>query len=161
MNSLGSFACSICGDEKTGQPGWFLLVEDTWLDRLKVLHWSERLAKREGAHCLCSPKHVQELVAHWMVTGSLSYPFACAGEVAWKGESHPPVSPDTDPVCPEDVTTHLIGELAVHRESLERVLEENPRSLSTILEALLEAMQPKSIVIDTPKSREEDEFVTV
>ena len=89
MNSLGSFACSICGEEKTSQPGWLMLVEDIWLDRLKVLHWNERLAQREDTHCLCSPKHVQELVAHWMVTGSLSYPFASASEVNWKRENSP------------------------------------------------------------------------
>ena len=96
-----------------------------------------------------------------MVTGSLSYPFASASEVNWKRENSPSASPATDPARPEDLTSNLIGELAVHRESLERLLEENPHSLSTILEALLEAMQPKSIAIDTPTGQEEGEFVTV
>jgi hypothetical protein len=35
------------------------------------------------------------------------------------------------------VTTREIGELAVHRESVERALAENPLSLDTILDALL------------------------
>jgi hypothetical protein len=161
MNSLRSYACSICGEEKTGQPGWFLLIEDMWLDRLKILHWNDRLARQEGTHCVCSPKHVQELVAHWMVTGSLSYPFASTSEVGRERECAPAGSKETDPACPGDWSGNLIGELAVHRESLERVLEENPYSLSTILEALLEAMQPRSIAIDRPKGKEENEFVTI
>src|SRR5437899_4668293 len=35
----------------------------------------------------------------------------------------------------------IIGELAVHRESLKRVLNENPHSLVTILDALLGALR--------------------
>lgn len=161
MNSLGSLACSICGEEKTFQPGWFLLLEDTWLDRLQVLHWNDKLAHQEGAHCLCSPKHVQELVAHWMVTGSLSYPFASATGLAWKSECSSPAAPQPESVHPSDISGSLIGELAVHRESVERVLDENPHALSAILEALMEAMQPKNCAVEQQADQEEDEFATV
>jgi hypothetical protein len=34
----------------------------------------------------------------------------------------------------------VLGELAVHRESLERILVENPESLAGILKALLSAL---------------------
>jgi hypothetical protein len=38
-----------------------------------------------------------------------------------------------------------IGELAVHRESVERVLAESPQSLQVILDALQEALQLETI----------------
>ena len=37
-----------------------------------------------------------------------------------------------------------IGELAVHRESLDRVLRENPQYLRTILEAVVNALNRNS-----------------
>ena len=158
MNSLRNFTCSICGEERTGTVGWFLLTEDSWLDRLKVLHWNDPLARQVGVHCLCSAKHVQELVAHWMVTGSLSYPFAstCRSPRATLNFSS---CSQPEELCGQDLSGELIGELAVHRESLQRVLEESPHSLSTILEALVEALQPKAT--PTAQLREEEEVALV
>jgi hypothetical protein len=158
MHPVRSFACSICGEEKLDQPGWFLLMEDPWLDSLQVLHWEEQLATRQGTHSLCNPIHVQELVAHWMVTGSLSYPFASATGVGWI-EREIPASMSARNA--ESIPGSLIGQLAVHRESLKRILDENPHALSPILAALLEAMQTKTVPVETRASREEDEFATV
>jgi hypothetical protein len=158
MNSLRTFACSICGEERTGAAGWFLLTEDSWLDRVKVLRWNDTLGGQAGMHCLCSAKHVQELVAHWMVTGSLSYPFASTCRSPRATLNFSSYSQPED-LCAQDLSGELIGELAVHRESLQRVLEESPHSLSTILEALLEALQPKATT--TTQLREEEEVALV
>jgi hypothetical protein len=79
---------------------------------------------------------------HWMTTGSLSYPFAR-------------VSSDDKP-APEfgggwpvrvDVDTRVarqIGELAIHRDSVKRVLSESPQYLKTFLDALIAALQRES-----------------
>jgi hypothetical protein len=47
------------------------------------------------------------------------------------------------PTIPEIDTRgfHQLGELAVHRDSLKRILKENPLSLSVILDELLGALQ--------------------
>jgi len=46
-----------------------------------------------------------------------------------------------------DIDTHVarqIGELAIHRDSVKRVLSESPQYLKTILDALIAALQRES-----------------
>ena len=76
MNSFGSNVCTICGGQRTADDRWFLVTENHWEDKLKILRWTDRLATQVGIHRVCSPPHVRELVVHWMTTGSLDYPFA-------------------------------------------------------------------------------------
>jgi len=140
MYKLRSLACTICGERKSGKLRWFLISEDRWHDKLRILHWDDDLAAREGMHCACTAAHLQELVVHWMTTGSLDHPFA---------QLHSP--PDdsgyrrrTGWTSREDFGAgdpKPIGELSVHRESMQRVLSESPQSLQTILDALLSALQ--------------------
>jgi hypothetical protein len=137
MDGTTMNVCAICGEERSASDIWFLIAENRWEDKLKVLHWPERLAAHEGIHPACSPAHVQELVVHWMTTGSLDYPFARtslgAGPARRYGKTRTPKS-DVD-----FSGVLQIGELAVHRESVERVLAESPQSLKAVLDALLEA----------------------
>ena len=138
MQQMRKHLCAICGDEKSAGGLWFLLAENRWEDKLKILQWDPQLARQNGIRRACSAAHVQELVVHWMTTGSLSYPFARASydekpEGAW------PVRVDVD--------THVarqIGELAIHRDSVKRVLSESPQYLKTILDALISALQRES-----------------
>jgi hypothetical protein len=142
-NNLRELACTVCGEQEPGTDRWFLISEDHWQDKLRILHWDDYLAAQLGMHCACSPAHLQQLVIHWMTTGSLDHPFARAhsGEMArrqrrvgWTARNESAI-PGPKP----------IGELSVHRESMQRVLRENPQSLQTILDALLSALQK-----DTP-----------
>jgi hypothetical protein len=130
--------CSICGELGFGEDGWFVLVENRWTDRLKILAWNEALASGAGAHVACGAAHVQQLVVHWMTMGSLEYPFAEAPRRATM-----PKLPHIKeiPRAEADLRgTRVVGELAVHRESLERILQESPESLAPILEALTSAL---------------------
>ncbi|HUJ95432.1 MAG TPA: hypothetical protein VLW84_09230 [Terriglobales bacterium] len=131
-------ACSICGEQKSGDETWFLVVENRWEDKLTVLQWNEQLAGCEGFSPACSPDHVEELVVHWMTTGSLDYPFArtSLGAKAHRG-SPSSVAPDLRGMSPP----RQLGELLIHRESVERVLNERPESLRGVLEALACALQ--------------------
>jgi hypothetical protein len=131
--------CAICGDEKSAGGLWFLLAENRWEDKLKILQWDSQLARQDGIRRACSAAHVQELVVHWMTTGSLNYPFARAC-------SRDKAAPWCDGAWPVsvDVDTHVarqIGELAIHRDSVKRVLSESPQYLKTILDALVSALQ--------------------
>ena len=128
--------CAICGEVNSGQPHWFLMAENRWEDKLKILEWDTVLALQDGMVAACSAAHVEELVLHWMATGSLDYPFARTGRGfpraharAWRSK--------------QDVDTQgatQIGELAVDRASMERILSESPQSLQVILDALLGAL---------------------
>lgn len=76
MQQMRKHLCAICGDEKSAGGLWFLLAENRWEDKLKILQWDPQLARQDGIRPACSAAHVQELVVHWMTTRSLSYPFA-------------------------------------------------------------------------------------
>jgi hypothetical protein len=131
-----SIVCAICGEPHNGEEGWFLLTENRWTDRVKVLAFNPLLAGEEGIFCVCGRAHVRELVVHWMVTGRLDYPFAefpSPRPVRTRSERRQPAAR----VEPNVGTSAVIGELAVDRESLMRVLGESPESLSAILEALV------------------------
>jgi hypothetical protein len=140
MEHLTTLACTICGEHKRRAQRWFLALEDRWQDKLKIVQWDERLAIQEGVHRACCPAHLQELVVHWMTTGSLDYPFA-------QTEPGPaaPVPGRHDEKAARGAfdggSLKAIGELAIHRESMQRVLSENPESLRSILDALLSALQ--------------------
>ena len=141
--------CAICGDEKSAGGLWFLLAENRWEDKLKILRWDPQLARQDGICRACSAAHVQELVVHWMTTGSLNYPFA-------RISSHDKAAPGCDGAWPVrmDVDTHVarqIGELAIHRDSVKRVLSESPQYLKTILDALVAALQ-RETRITTPEA---------
>ena len=76
VDKLRLLTCTICGLQPSGRQRWFLVSEDRWRDKLRILHWDDDLATREGIHSACTPEHLQELVVHWMATGSLDHPFA-------------------------------------------------------------------------------------
>ena len=149
MKSLKAIVCTICGQHCPGEQRGFLVTEDSWQDKLQILHWDDYLASQEGMHCTCNAAHLQQLVIHWMTTGSLDHPFA---------QSQPKVvsirrERRAGWTAKEEIELRgpkPIGELSVHRESMQRVLRENPQSLRTILDALLAALQ-KETPRPTPK----------
>src|SRR5947209_19884281 len=108
------------------------MIQSQWDDRVKILQWNEGLAKQPGVVCACDTAHVKQLVAHWMATGNLNYPFA------WT-ERHPRslrciASTSAKAASPELSGAVQLSELAVHRETLRRILEEKHYSLASILE---------------------------
>ncbi|HEX4484922.1 MAG TPA: hypothetical protein VH088_01555 [Terriglobales bacterium] len=136
---MQTLTCSICGDASAPTGRWFLVAENSWEDKLKILEWNERLASHNGVHQACSVGHVQQLVVHWMTTGSLDYPFAQllkVGRTSARNDSHG--------IRELEFDARPIGELTVHRESMQRVLSESPHSLKTILDALLAALRRES-----------------
>jgi hypothetical protein len=131
--------CAVCGQEKSAGQVWFLLAESPWEDKLRILHWQDRLANRDHIHPACSPAHVQELVTNWMSMGTLDYPFPNVGSA----RAHSPRNVGGVRGVEELDTRgiHQIGEIAVDRESLERALEENPDALQVVLDELTDALE--------------------
>jgi hypothetical protein len=129
--------CAICGRAKAIQDHWYLMIESRWQDKVKILQWHEQLATQAEIYQLCSAAHVQELVVHWMTTGGLDYPFA-----RLEKRERTPSHHVARAVSEADLrNVQQIGELAIHRESIERILRESPYSLTAILDALLSALE--------------------
>ena len=152
MNDVRTKLCAICGEERSANQVRFLVAENRWEDKLTILQWNEHMAGRDGIQVACSVNHVEELVIHWMTTGSLDYPFArtALGAGGWRRPAAPGCRIDIRGERP-------IGELAVHRESIERVLAENPQSLKVILDALLDALRQEASHAERISEREESE----
>ena len=164
MNHLSTHACAICGEEQQANETRFLVAESRWDDKLTVLEWNEQIASRLGMHVACGVNHVEELVVHWMTTGSLDYPFARAslGSRNWQRRMGPDYRIDLS-------GARTLGELAVHRDSVERVLAENPQSLQVILDALVEALQRETMDLgqrttareEEPREKEQEEELSL
>lgn len=141
VDGLAGRYCTICDKEAVpGQRG-FAVSQDRAEDRLSIFHCDEG-ASMGCVHYACSPAHVRELVVHWMVMGNLDYPFADlapALESILLGPLLPERRKKNHPQLPMP-----IGELAVDRDAIQRILKENPVELETILEELRDALE-KSI----------------
>ena len=140
MDNVKMQECAICGDEKMPGQVWFLVAESRWEDKLKILEWRDELAKRQGIYGVCGAAHVEEMVIHWMTTGSLDYPFATVGQkrgrLTMKRGSFLPVVDE-----PDIRGSRQIGELAIDPECVRRALREDPESLRVILDELVRALE--------------------
>ena len=145
MNRRVEIRCVICHEEHIKSDGWFLLAENRWTDRLKIFGWNEVLASQPGVHAACCAGHVQQLVVHWMTTGSLEYPFAQSRPEPKHWLLPRPEQPATVHAEPDLSGGRVLSELAVHRDSLKRVLVENPESLAGMLRGLLSALGSASV----------------
>ncbi len=124
--------CSVCGIDTFRHTGWFLVIENRWLDRLKILSWHSSLATQKDMKSVCCRQHLKTLIAHWLTQASLRLP----------PSHYPPLPIGSDPSLNDvDLGPHsvgrLVGELAVHRESFSRVWSGSAASLEYILDALL------------------------
>ena len=142
MNVPRVVNCALCHEPKVPGAEWFQLIENRWMDRLKIFRFQEVQALRPTTFNVCGTAHLRELIVHWMTTGRLDFPFA---EVSF-GHScllslraKSPQRPIADPVLPQFA---YVAELAVHRHSLIRILRENPHALSEVLEELIRTIQP-------------------
>lgn len=139
--------CAICGRRRTNRDGWFLLTESRWQDKITILQWHDQLAVQQGVQRVCNASHAQELVVHWMTTGGLDYPFARTQDRN-QGAQRSKCSLESRTVDLRGAQP--IGELAIHRESIQRVLRDSPYSLTAILDALLCALERTHVPSETP-----------
>jgi hypothetical protein len=124
--------CSVCGLDTLRRTGWYLVVENRWLDRLKILSWHASLASQKDMRSVCCRHHLKALIAHRLNQASLRLP----------PTYNPPLPIGSDPTLTDidlgrHSVGHLLGELAVHRESFSRVWSGSPEALECILDALI------------------------
>jgi hypothetical protein len=136
-------SCCVCGLDTFRHKGWFLVVENRWLDRLKILSWHSSLAAQKDMRSVCCQQHLKTLIGHWLNQASLHLPPAY----------DPPLPIGSDPNLTDvdlgaDAVGRLVGELAVHRESFSRVWSGSAAALECIVDALItirEENQPHTL----------------
>lgn len=124
--------CVVCGMETTRHTGWFLVIDNRWLDRLKIFAWHPVLSRDGRMQSVCGKQHLKTLLAHWLAHANLQ--FVATGSTPWT------VGVDAREAGADYVAVSLgeaVAELAVHRESLSRVWTGSPEALECILSALL------------------------
>lgn len=125
-------ACSVCGLDTFRHKEWFLVVENRWTDRLKILVWHGSLATQKDMKSVCCREHLKTLIAHWLNQATLRLPALPCAPMAIGSD---PSLLDVD-LGPEAVG-RLVGELSVHRESFSRVWSGSAAALECILDALI------------------------
>jgi hypothetical protein len=125
--------CSVCGLDTFRHTGWFLVIENRWLDRLKILSWHNSLATQRGMKSVCCRQHLKTLVAHWLTQAASLRLLAAEFPLLTGGTDSTLSDVDLGP----DSVGRLVGELAVHRESFSRVWSGSPEALECILDALI------------------------
>jgi hypothetical protein len=146
------WACIICDQKAVPGQRWFALAQDYHEDRLRIFH-QENFTGQAPIPRACCPAHVQQLAIHWMVTGSLDYPFAESRPNRPSAKRFIAPSTPTDVVDRQRVSP--ICELSVNRDVVCRVLLENAAWLGVILEELRDALE-KSIETSPDAQTPED-----
>ena len=125
--------CSVCGLDTLRHHGWFLVLENRWLDRLRILSWYPSLAAQKDVQSACCRQHLRTLIVHWLNQDSLR-PAPQADDpgipITWNRAR---TGPDFD----SNFGGHLVGELSVHRETFSPVWTGSPAALECILDALV------------------------
>ncbi len=133
---MSSCVCAICGDQKAGQQNWYLIAENPWEDRVRIMHWENCLALSPGILSACGAVHVRELLTQWLNSEILSS----------SQKSLPPIFTREQPDFFHSPAWELagrvqpIGELAVHR----RALHDSPATLQSVLDAVFRTLQNES-----------------
>jgi hypothetical protein len=116
------------------------------------LQWDDILAYQRGVHSACGISHVEQLIAHWLATGSLRHPFTGSESETEAGRKGVTRYSAALPSIADRIKNLQLGEIAVDRTALTRVLCENPQSLVCMLEMIMSALerrQPSTRLRDT------------
>ena len=145
MNSERSrgLKCAICGTETNGQSTWFLITQNRWLDRIRILSWHPLLASRNGTFGVCGAGHLRDFITRWVSDGDGCLPLAREHHTSSQAVLH---EPDLSSLS----ASNLLGELAIQRETPSGLWTGSPETLESILEALPPAPEPQSEVIHFP-----------
>ena len=133
MNIEGTsrLSCAVCGIETKRHAGWFLVMENCWMDRVKVLAWHPVLAREGRIRGVCGKVHLKTLLTHWLnhanlqlVAGGIT-PLPMALDTTGAGSNYPSFS-----------VGRVVGELAVERDRLSPVWTGSTESMECILDTL-------------------------
>lgn len=123
--------CAVCGKQSPEQGSWFLVLENPWLDRLKILSWHPALAEQSEMRRVCGRRHLEMLITHWLTYANLHFEAASTPELVLAEHED---APGQDSKLPHP--GQLVGELSVHRDSLSRLWTGSAETREEIFDAL-------------------------
>jgi hypothetical protein len=130
--------CSVCGLDTLRRDGWYVVVQNRWLDRLKILTWHRSLASQPGIKSACGREHLRFLIGLWLDQDNLRF-------ASPEGKFVPLTSDpghDDDDFRDTTAAGHLVGELSVFREAFSRIWTGSPETLEAIVDALIPVDYP-------------------
>jgi hypothetical protein len=80
-------SCVVCGIETKRHAGWFLVMENCWLDRVRVFSWHPVLAREGRMRGVCGKQHLKTLVTHWLNNANLQ--LVAGGHLPGRCGRHP------------------------------------------------------------------------
>jgi|SRR5882672_4251318 len=125
-------SCVVCGIETKRHAGWFLVMDNYWLDRVKILSWHPVLARERAMRGVCGRLHLKMLLTHWLNHANLQL---IAG-----GMARIPVAVDATPAESRYTRSSLgrvVGELAVDRDGVSSEWTGSPEAMECILDTLI------------------------
>jgi hypothetical protein len=125
-------SCVVCGIETKRHSGWFLVTDNYWLDRIKILSWHPVLAREKGMRGVCGKPHLKLLLTHWLSHATL--------QLLASGRAPLPTSLDTLPGSYSSASFaagRVVGELTVERDHLSPVWTGSPEAMECTLNALV------------------------
>jgi hypothetical protein len=132
------FPCAVCGIESNQRASWFLVVENRWLDRIRILSWHPVLAAQDDMLGVCGWQHLKTLISHWLTEADLEFQADRDHAVPITSGNQTPT--ELGPLA----LSWLVGELAVHRDTLSRAWTGSPETMACIMNALIGEVEPRS-----------------
>ena len=106
------------------------MVENRWLDHLKIFCWHPWLAEQPEIRSVCGDQHLRILLQHWPNQANLNLHYT---ERANKPALCEPREPDDSRAL---AAGKLLGEMTVHRHLRSRVWTGTPQVFECILSAI-------------------------
>ena len=131
-NPANRMSCVVCGIETKRHTGWFLVMDNCWLDRVKVMSWHPVLARTGRTRAVCGKMHLKALLTHWLNHASL--------QLATIGKAPIPMALDAAPSASSGVhlsVGRVVGELAVERDPRSPGWTGSPEAMECILNTLI------------------------
>jgi hypothetical protein len=124
-------SCIVCGIETKRHTGWFLVMDNCWLDRVKIFAWHPVLARSERIRGVCGKPHLKAVLTHWLNHASLQLVGEGSAVVPPAADKHGGSDPSFAAVG------RALGELAVARDPLSPGWTGSPEAMECILNALI------------------------
>lgn len=133
--------CAVCGRRSAYRASWYLVSENSWLDRLKIFSWHPVLAEQSAMHSLCGNRHLELLITHWLTYANLRFQAVKMPECVLADHEYRPGEGMNLPHPGQ-----LVGELAIHREPVSRLWTGSPEAREGIFRALSGACEAQVLV---------------
>jgi hypothetical protein len=142
QDSGNRLSCVVSGIETKRHAGWFLVTDNYWRDRVKILSWHPVLAREKAMRGVCGKPHLKILLTHWLSHATLQ--LLASGRVPFPK----PLETLRDSSSSASFAAgRVVGELAVERDHLSPVWTGSPEAMECILNALIGETETRPLAL--------------